>query len=191
MYLIVGLGNPGRKYAQTRHNIGFWLLDALASRIGVAFRQEQASFAHATGVIDDTEVVLLKPQTYMNLSGAAVHQAVERWHIELERLLIVYDDFNLPFGKLRLRAGGSDGGHNGMASIIAELQSQAFPRLRLGIGPARPGEEAKDFVLSPFSEEEQEHVPHLVDVACEATIEFVKNGVHQAMSLFNGYAILS
>jgi PTH1 family peptidyl-tRNA hydrolase len=187
-YLIVGLGNPGPRYVDTRHNAGFKVVERMAERLNFDFRAGKGDYLFATGLAEAVlraEVMLVKPLTFMNNSGWAVRQAVDYFHIRLHHVLIVFDDFQLPFGKLRLRSRGSDGGHNGMASVIQHLGSQDVPRLRLGIGNEFAKGETVKHVLSPFSKEEQQLAPAFYDRAVEAVISFVNAGVWPTMNLYN------
>ncbi|MGI8601449.1 MAG: aminoacyl-tRNA hydrolase [Verrucomicrobiales bacterium] len=181
--LITGLGNPGRDYATTRHNVGFLILDRLAARLGVSFAREKKWKAEFGRVGD---LSLIKPQTFMNLSGEAVAAAAAYYKVAPEECLVVYDDKNLPFGRLRLRESGSAGGHNGMKSVIAHLGTEVFPRLRFGIG-APPGEqpELTGHVLAAFSAGESAVIEKQLDRAVEAIHYALRAGVPQAMNVFN------
>ncbi len=187
-YLIVGLGNPGPRYVGTRHNVGFQVVERMAERLHLGFRAGKGEYLLATGAVESVlraEVMLMKPLTFMNNSGWAVRQAVDYFHLHLHHVLIVFDDFQLPFGKLRLRSRGSDGGHNGMASVLQHLGTAEVPRLRLGTGNEFAKGETIKHVLSPFSAEEQKLVPAFCDRAVEAVMTFVNDGVWQTMNLFN------
>jgi peptidyl-tRNA hydrolase, PTH1 family len=177
--LIVGLGNPGTEYAATRHNLGFRAVDDLAQRRGAAWVAVAESLI-ATG----DGLVLAKPQTYMNRSGRAVRALSERLGLPLERALIVYDDMDLPFGALRLRERGSPGTHNGMRSVVAEVESENVPRLRIGISQAQPGA-ATDHVLSGFSADEEAEVDELVRRAADAAQTWATEGATVAMNRYN------
>jgi PTH1 family peptidyl-tRNA hydrolase len=181
-HLIVGLGNPGVRYAETRHNIGFKVVERLAEKLNLNFRAGKGDYLIASGA---TEVLLLKPMTYMNNSGMAVRHATDYFDIDFARLLIVLDDYQLPLGKLRLRPGGSDGGHNGMASVIQHLGTPEVPRLRLGIGAEFAKGEMADYVLATFSRAEQKLLPEIYDRAVEAVRCFISDGMPQAMNKFN------
>jgi PTH1 family peptidyl-tRNA hydrolase len=187
-YLVVGLGNPGPRYENTRHNAGFKVVERMAERLDLDFRAGKGEYLFATGAITATlraEAMIMKPLTFMNNSGWAVRQVVDYFHIRLQHVLIIFDDFQLPFGKLRLRSRGSDGGHNGMASVIQHLGTQEVPRLRLGIGNEFVKGETIKHVLSSFSKEEQELAPAFFDRAAEAAVSFVNDGVWPTMNLFN------
>ncbi|MCS6881502.1 MAG: aminoacyl-tRNA hydrolase [Oscillochloridaceae bacterium] len=186
MWLIVGLGNPGERYARTRHNIGFEALDVLARRHGLEFRGKQARSLVAEGTIAGQRVALAKPQTFMNLSGQAV-SALRNWYkIDPAReLLVIYDDLDLPFAKLRLRERGSAGTHNGMRSIVQQLGNGEFPRLRVGIGQPPGKMDPAAYVLSRFSREEEEALPALLDTVADAVEVVLREGLVAAMNRYN------
>ncbi len=182
---MFGLGNPEKKYARTRHNAGFLVADALAERYGWSFKQGRGEFVQADGTVDGRRVFLIKPLTFMNNSGLAVRQAVDFFQQELSHILVIVDDFQIPLGTLRLRKSGSDGGHNGLASIISVLGTKAFPRLRIGIGPDHPIENWVSFVLSEFSRSEWEVLQKIIPTAVEAVEAVVKEGIERAMNRYN------
>ena len=185
--LIVGLGNPGPEYASTRHNVGFRCVEELARRCGVGWQDEverSRSFV-AAAQSGEVSLVLAKPQTFMNRSGAAVRALLDRLEVGPERALVVYDDMDLPFGTLRLRERGSPGTHNGMRSVVAALDSQEIARLRIGIGQAAPGE-ATPHVLSEFGPEEQPQVDELIGRAADAALAWATEGAATAMNRYNG-----
>ncbi|HMQ30542.1 MAG TPA: aminoacyl-tRNA hydrolase [Chloroflexaceae bacterium] len=186
MWLIVGLGNPGAQYARTRHNIGFDALDALAGRHGLEFRAKRANSLIAEGGIAGQRVALVKPQTYMNLSGQAV-SALHSWYkIDPAReLLVVYDDLDLPFGKLRFRERGSAGTHNGMRSIVGQLGGGEFPRLRVGIGQPPGRMDAAAYVLNRFTKEEEAERPFLIAGIADALELLLREGLVAAMNRYN------
>ncbi|EFO81981.1 aminoacyl-tRNA hydrolase [Oscillochloris trichoides DG-6] len=186
MWLLIGLGNPGEKYDRTRHNIGFACLDALAKRHGLEFRTKRANSLVAEGSIAGQRVALAKPQTYMNESGRAV-SALRSWYkIEpAQDLLVIYDDLDLPFARLRLRERGSSGTHNGMRSIVAQLGSNAFPRLRVGIDQPPGKMDAAAYVLSRFNKEEEAQIPDLCDRVADAAEVVLRDGVIAAMNRYN------
>jgi peptidyl-tRNA hydrolase, PTH1 family len=186
MWLIVGLGNPGEKYDRTRHNIGFACVDALARRHGLDFRVKRANSLVAEGSIGAQRVALAKPQTYMNESGRAV-SALRSWYkVEPAReLLLIYDDLDLPFAKLRLRERGSPGTHNGMRSIVAQLGGNEFPRLRVGIDQPPGKMDAAAYVLSRFSKDEESQVPDLCDRVGDAVELILREGFIAAMNRYN------
>jgi PTH1 family peptidyl-tRNA hydrolase len=181
---IVGLGNPGTEYARSRHNVGFMVLDRFAEKHTIRFNQKRANSIVARGRIDQVELVLAKPQTYMNLSGKAVQGLLMVHALKPSNLLVVYDDFDLPLGTLRLRERGSAGTHNGMRSIVHYLKSDDFPRLRFGIG-AVDGASARDHVLGDFEAQELELVGTTLERAVEAIDTFVLEGSAAAMNRFN------
>ena len=186
-FLVAGLGNPGKRYEHTRHNVGFMAVDRLAENFRVSFKAGKGDYllSDAARLREaDKEVLLLKPMTFMNHSGLAVRQALDYFKIERDKLLLIFDEFQLPFGKLRLRPQGSDGGHNGLASVIQHIGAQDFARLRLGIGSDFQGDPA-DFVLAKFSKAELEELPVLLARAAEAAVAFVESGMAQTMNKFN------
>ncbi|MER3544622.1 MAG: aminoacyl-tRNA hydrolase [Chloroflexota bacterium] len=183
--LIVGLGNPGRRYVGNRHNVGFQVLDRLAAAHGLAFSRSQGQALIATGQIANRPVILAKPQTYVNESGRAVAALVRFYQVDMPNLLVVYDDLDLPFGTLRLRPEGSAGGHHGMESIIAALGRQDFPRLRIGIGRPPGRMDPVEYVLQDFDREQQEFLPELYDRAVKAIESFLSEGIVLTMSRHN------
>lgn len=184
MKLIVGLGNPGRRYQGTRHNIGARVIDTLARRHHVALREEGWADVGAL-TLDGARMLLARPQTYVNVSGTAVADLRRRHRLPLENLLVAFDDLDLPVGQIRLRAQGGHGGHNGMRSIIEALGSEEFARLRVGIGRPPEGVDPADYVLSRFSKEEQAQLDEAVERAADAVEAFVRRGIEAAMSAFN------
>jgi peptidyl-tRNA hydrolase, PTH1 family len=193
MHLILGLGNPGEEYRATRHNVGFWVVEELARRWQVPLDQMDCNALAGrltSGAAGEADVYLAKPQTYMNRSGYAARCFAERYGIDPAAVLVVYDEVNLPLGKLRLRRSGSPAGHRGLESVIENLRTAEVPRLRLGVAPeqGRPtgGEELVDFVLSPFAPEELETVAEMVKRAADACEAWVREGVEAAMGRFNG-----
>lgn len=185
MSLVVGLGNPGPEYDGTRHNIGFHVLDDVAEALGIRFEAGKGPFQHGMGRHRGRPVVLVKPTTFMNLSGMAVSKALKLFDIPPAECLVVTDDLNLPTGKIRIRASGSDGGHNGLSDIIATLSTDQFPRLRFGIGNDFPRGRQADHVLSAFRNEEQEAVQSGVDRSKDAVLCFVREGIVKTMNLYN------
>lgn len=183
-YLIVGLGNIGSEYDGTRHNIGFRVLDALAKASNIVFEDKRYGFVGKMRV-KNCELVLLKPSTYMNLSGNAVRYWLNKENIEPENLLVICDDLSLPFGKLRMKPSGSDAGHNGLKHIASVLCSQQYARLRFGIGNDYPKGFQADYVLGQFTEEDLKTMDERVNVACEAVKSFCLAGVNITMNQFN------
>ncbi len=184
-YLVVGLGNPGREYAQTRHNAGFMLADALAARLGVRFRRLQFKALTTDARYGEAKIILAKPQTYMNLSGQAVAPLLRFYKIPPERLLVAYDDLDLPLGAVRLRPKGGHGGHKGMRSIIERLGTQEFPRLRLGIGRPPGRMDAAAYVLQPFSPAEKDLMSLAIARGVEGIFRWWEEDLSAAMNLVN------
>jgi PTH1 family peptidyl-tRNA hydrolase len=183
--LIVGLGNPGSRYRNTRHNVGYQVLDLLADRWGVAFDREKYQGLVASVRLGAENILLLKPLTYMNRSGLSVAEATRNKVPELADLLVVVDDVNLPFGRLRMRERGSAGGHNGLKSVIEHLGSQDFPRLRIGVGENKAGEALTNHVLGSFRPEERAELESVIAQAADGVAAFVGEGVNSAMNEVN------
>lgn len=183
-YLIVGLGNIGSEYDGTRHNIGFRVLDALAKASNLVFEDKRYGFVTSLS-LKGQQLILLKPSTYMNLSGNAVRYWMNKENIPVERLLIVVDDLALPFGALRMKPSGSDAGHNGLKHIASVLGTQAYPRLRFGIGNDFPKGGQVDFVLGQFTEEDLKTMDERVELACEMIKSFCLAGINITMNQFN------
>lgn len=184
MKILIGLGNPGEKYRRTRHNLGFMVIDKLAERLGVESYRRRFQSLLAEKNLDEERFLLVKPQTYVNKSGLAVKKILEHCPCSLDSIMVICDDLNLPLGRLRMRRKGSSGGHKGLESIIYELGSSEFPRLRIGIGPP-PGAEARDYVLSPFLKGEEEELEGVLDRACQALVEWTGTGIEGCMKKFN------
>lgn len=186
-FLIVGLGNPGSKYELTRHNAGFLFADLLADKLGEKISKIQFKSVTACVELGGHRCLLMKPQTFMNLSGEAVRQAASFYKIPPEKIIVVFDDISLPCGKLRIRRKGSDGGHNGIKSIIYQLNSDNFPRVKLGVGQKpHPEYDLADWVLSSFKKPELDALREAAEKACEAVELMVKGETDRAMSSFNG-----
>ena len=185
MKLIVGLGNPGRRFRGTRHNVGFEVVDELARRAGVEFEAAPAEAVMARARPPGEGFVLAKPLTMMNLSGVAVADLARYYRVELADLLIVADDVNLPLGRLRVRARGSDGGHRGLGSIIERLGTPGFARMRVGVGRGDPRRDLADHVLARFDAGEREHVAEAVARAADAAELFVTDGIDAVMNRYN------
>jgi peptidyl-tRNA hydrolase, PTH1 family len=184
-FLIIGLGNPGRDYRHNRHNIGFRSLDHLAKSWQIAVDHVRSKALVGQGIWKDRRIFVAKPQTFMNLSGQAVSSLVRYYKVPFNRLLVIYDDLDLPLGTLRLRADGGSAGHKGMTSVIQQLGSNEFPRLRLGIGHPSGRMPVEDYVLQDFTSQEEELLPILLDQSAEAVETFLLEGIHAAMSKFN------
>jgi PTH1 family peptidyl-tRNA hydrolase len=186
LFLLVGLGNPGIRYAHTRHNAGFWVIDELAFRGKAKFKHIKCNAFTAETVLAGEHVLLAKPLTYMNRSGLAVRALLEHFSLGIEELLVIYDDMDLPPGRLRLRPGGGSGGHKGMASIIAQLGSEDFFRLRLGVGRGSGDfQDEADFLLTPLIPGEKERMHALVLTAADAVEVFLAGGAEEAMNRYN------
>ncbi len=185
MKLVFGLGNPGKEYERTRHNVGFQILDVLARRYGVSFSSHKYKALVARVRIGDERLLLVKPITFMNLSGEAVAPIVHFYKVPLTEILVVYDDLDLPLGVLRLRPKGGAGGHKGLESIIQHLGSNEFPRLRVGIGRPPGRMDAADFVLRPFTKEEEEIMAVVREEAADAIELWVREGLERAMNRVN------
>jgi len=186
MRWIVGLGNPGPKYANTRHNAGFMVIDELARRWNVGHFQSKCKALVADARIDNNKVYLIKPMTYMNLSGEAVRAFMDYFHADLSDAIIIYDDMDTEVGKIRLRYKGSAGGHNGIKSIIQHTGTQEFNRIRMGIGRPKPGEASViDHVLTPFSKEEAPLVQQMIRDAADAVEYALNHTFEQTMAKFN------
>ena len=184
MRLIVGLGNPGDRYASTRHNIGFMALDRIAQAYGIAVGKKGFQSLHGSGKVGECKVILVKPQTFMNRSGEAVGEVAAYFRISPCDILVIYDDVDLPFGRLRIRPNGGSGGQRGMASIISTLGTDEFPRVRVGIG--RPeGGDVSGYVLSAFNGDERKVLDTVVERVADAVETFCVSGVIEAMDRFN------
>ena len=186
-WLVVGLGNPGPKYEWTRHNMGFLVIDELAERESIPVQRLKFKALTNTAVIGGRSVLLMKPTTYMNLSGEAVGQAARFYKIPPERVLVISDDVALPQGKLRVRRSGSAGGHNGLKNIIAHLGSDQFPRVKVGVGgKPHPDSDMADWVLSPFTGQDRKAMEEAISRAADAVTLLLDQGVDQAMAKVNG-----
>ncbi len=193
LYLIVGLGNPGARYHNTRHNAGFFVIDKLAEFFKIETFEIEDNYFYAVTDYKDKQVVLLKPLTYMNLSGKAVKEFFDKYEISKDNILIVYDDINIDLGVLRIRAGGSDGGHKGIKSVVYEMETDIIPRLRFGIRPGGDFEKIRslegfnlaDYVLTGFHKNELESLEKVVETAKDAVLSFIDNGIQETMNSFN------
>lgn len=186
MYIIAGLGNPESKYDKTRHNIGFRLIDELAVRNGITFSDRKHNGLVGKGIISGEKVILLKPLTYMNLSGECVGPAADYYKVEPENVIILFDDISLDVGRIRIRKKGSAGGHNGIKSIIAHLGSENFPRLKFGVGHKPKEMDLADYVLGRFSSQDEATVSEGIKRACEAVECMIGEGCDAAMNKYNG-----
>jgi len=192
-FLIVGLGNPGKQYESTRHNIGFMVLEAFARRAGISGKTESKFNALVgTGKYGGKSLILAQPLTFMNLSGEAVAKLMNYYDLEPEQLLVVYDEAALPFGRIRIRPSGSDAGQKGMKSIISSLGgNNQFPRLRVGIGDPPAKMAMPDYVLGKFDEQERKDLPQIIETAMDAIEAWMNVGVEEAMTRYNGLELVS
>jgi PTH1 family peptidyl-tRNA hydrolase len=192
MKLIIGLGNPGQGYSNNRHNIGFMCLKHFAKEHGIEFDKKQADARTGLGNIEGIDVVLAKPQTYMNLSGKSVNRLMHKYKLKPEDIIVVHDDMDLPLGKVRIRMGGSSGGHNGINSIIAEIGTREFIRIKIGIGRPERDEDNRvydreivDYVLSNFSRDEKKQLEPSIEKVSDAILCLLTEGLDAAMNRFN------
>lgn len=185
MYLIAGLGNPTKEYDKTRHNVGFSVIDVLAERYRIDISEKKHKALCGRGVIEGQKVLLLKPQTFMNLSGESIRAAADYYKIEPEEMIVIYDDISLDPGQLRIRLKGSAGGHNGIKNIIANLGTQDFPRIKVGVGAKPPRMDLADYVLSRFGAGEQKLMEEAFGEAAEAAVMMMTDGAERAMNHFN------
>ena len=186
MYIIAGLGNPGKEYENTRHNIGFDVIDRLAEEENIAVMESKHKALIGKGYVAGQKVILAKPQTFMNLSGESIREAVDFYKIDPEtELIVIYDDISLAPGNLRIRKKGSAGGHNGMKNIILHLGTQVFSRIRVGVGEKPAGWDLADYVLGGFSKEDEALVKEACEHAAEAAAEILTDGPDKAMNDFN------
>lgn len=185
MYLIVGLGNPEADYSRTRHNMGFNVINKLSEKYDIEVKKEKFKGLFGTGVIEGEKVILLKPQTFMNLSGDSVQEFVNFYKIQLENMVIIYDDVDIEPGKIRVRKNGSAGTHNGMKSIVANLSTDQFPRVRIGIGKPHEHMDMISHVIGGIDEEDKEPLAQGVELGMKAVIELLKNGIDSAMNKYN------
>lgn len=184
-YMLIGLGNPGREYRDSRHNVGFMLIDWIAVRLNARGMKVQSKAIVINAMHEDRRLILAKPQTYMNLSGQSVQGLIHFYKLPLANVLIAHDDLDIPFGAIRLRPGGGPGGQRGMASTIEQLGTRDFARLRMGIGRPPGRMDASAYVLQDFSRDELKILPEILDRAADAAIEFVVNGLDKAMNKYN------
>lgn len=183
MYIIAGLGNPGSKYENTRHNMGFKAIDAMASEFGIDVNRAKFKGLIGEGRIGSEKVVLLKPQTYMNLSGQSVREIMNFYKIPEENLIVIYDDFDLPIGSIRVRKSGGPGTHNGMKSVVQELGSRKFPRVRVGIGSSDGS--TIQFVIGKVGKDEQQILNEAAEAAASAAADIIRIGIENAMNIHN------
>lgn len=187
-WLIVGLGNPGENYGRTRHNVGFRTVEALGAALNTKIDRAKFRGLYGQANYGGQKLILLKPQTFMNLSGLSVMEAARFYKLPPERIIVLFDDISLPVGRLRIRAEGSAGGHNGIKSIIGSLNSQAFPRVKLGVGAKpHPDYDLADWVLSNFTKEEEVLLAPTIQAGWKAALEIVDRGVPAAVAKYNGW----
>lgn len=185
MFLIVGLGNPGSQYEDTRHNIGFKVVDNIAKEYNIEFSRQKFKGICGEGFINGEKVILLKPTTYMNLSGESVREVIDFYKLSNDNVLVIYDDISLDVGRLRIREKGSAGGHNGIKSIIAHLGTDIFPRIKVGVG--QPNVDLVNYVLGKFSKEEMEVLNESIDASTKAVKDIINDNVKTAMNVYNGF----
>ena len=185
LYIIVGLGNPGKQYANTRHNIGFCVIDALAERFQIPLNQKKHKAIYGSGYIEGQKVILAQPQTFMNLSGESVRELADFYKVPETDIIVIYDDISLDVGQLRLRKKGSAGGHNGIKSIIQHLDSQDFPRIKVGVGEKPAGWDLADHVLAPFPKDQEELVQIGIKRASDALVCLLTEDMDAAMNQYN------
>lgn len=184
MYLIVGLGNPERDYSNTRHNMGFNVVNKLAEKYGIDVNKSKFKGLYGTGIVNGEKVMLLKPQTFMNLSGESVKEVVDYYKVDLDKVLVIYDDMDLEPGKIRIRKSGGPGTHNGMKSMVQCLCSQSFPRIRVGIG--KPDDDNFiEYVIGAIDDDDKKDLAIGVDRALDATVAILENNIDFAMNKFN------
>ncbi len=189
MDLIVGLGNPGRKYSHTRHNIGFMVIDYMCRNMGVKLKSRRFHSKNAVVEKYGREVIILKPTTYMNLSGISVKACADYYHIESEHILVIHDDLDLPLGRIKIINHGSAGGHRGIKSIIENLSVSTFPRIKVGIGRPEHGEPIEEFVLAPFYPPQKELLKKVIDISSKACELILADGIIKAMNHYNSKKI--
>ena len=185
MYLIVGLGNPEPEYSKTRHNMGFDVINKIANKYEIELTRTKFNGIYGSGVIEGEKVILLKPQTFMNLSGQCIKPFVDFYKIPLENLLVIYDDMDVEVGEIKVRKKGGPGTHNGAKSVVHELSSEDFSRIRVGIGKPVDEYDAVDYVIGKLEDITYEKLEEGINKATEATIEFLKNGIDIAMNKYN------
>lgn len=187
MFLIVGLGNPGKQYDRTRHNIGFEIVDYISKEYSIDINRTKFKGLYGEGSINGEKVILLKPQTFMNLSGDSIIQFMKFYKLDPDEMIVIYDDISLEIGRLRIREKGSAGGHNGIKSIIQNFGGDVFPRVKVGVGA--PEHDLVSHVLGKFPKEDYDHISKVMPVVAKALEEFIKTDVNGAMNKFNGTCI--
>ncbi len=187
MFLIVGLGNPGREYNNTRHNIGFDAIDVIADKYNIEVSRIKFKGVYGEGFIDGEKVILLKPTTYMNLSGESVREVMDFYKLSEEDILVIYDDVSLDVGRIRIREKGSAGGHNGIKNIIANIGTDVFPRIKVGVG--KPQGDLVKHVLGTFSKEDREDLNKVLETVVMASETIIKDDAKEAMNKYNGFSL--
>ncbi len=185
MYLIVGLGNPEPEYSRTRHNMGFDVINKIAKKYEIEVTRTKFNGLYANAIIENQKVILLKPQTFMNLSGQSIEAFVSFYKIPIENVLVIYDDMDVEIGSIKIRKKGGPGSHNGAKSVVHELMSENFPRIRVGIGKPVDEYDAIDYVIGPLEEEIYQKLEKGIEKASEAVTEFLKNGIDNTMNKYN------
>lgn len=190
MYCIVGLGNPGLKYENTRHNAGFLTIDYLANKFGIDVKKSKFKSLYGQGVISGQKVMLVKPQTYMNNSGEAVREIINFYKFDIDKLIVIYDDIDIEFGTIRIRKKGSAGTHNGMKSIIYQIQDDKFPRIKIAVGKKPEYMDLANFVLSGFTEKEAEVIREEIKLAADSIETMIESSIDMSMNKFNSVKLL-
>ena len=190
MYCIVGLGNPGLKYGNTRHNAGFLTIDYLANKYGIDVKKSKFKSLYGQGIISGQKVMLVKPQTYMNNSGEAVREIKNFYKFDVDELIVIYDDIDIEFGTIRIRKKGSAGTHNGMKSIIYQIQDDKFPRIKIAVGKKPEYMDLANFVLSGFTEKEAEVIREEIKLAADSIETMIKSSIDMSMNKFNSVKLL-
>lgn len=185
MYLIVGLGNPEKDYSNTRHNMGFQAINKIAKQYEIGITRSKFKGLYGTGKIEGEKVILLKPQTFMNLSGESIKEIMQFYKIDKEQMIIIYDDIDIEPGRIKIRKAGGAGTHNGLKSVVHELNTQDFKRIRIGIGMPEEKENLIEYVIGAIPEEDKEKLEKGTELAKEAVIEMIKNGIDKTMNKFN------
>ena len=185
MILIAGLGNPGKEYENTRHNVGFLTIDSIAEEVGVKITKKGFQSLYSLGQFEESKILLLKPQTYMNNSGNALREAKEFYKIDTDKIIVVHDEMDLPLGKIKLKKDGGSAGHNGIKSILANIGSDDFARVRVGVGKPYDKNNVIKHVLSGFSKEERQQLPEVIESARDSVFAIIINGIEKAMNEFN------
>lgn len=185
MYIIVGLGNPEKDYSNTRHNMGFNTINKIADQYKIEVTKNKFKGLYGTGIIEGEKVILLKPQTFMNLSGESIKEIIQFYKIEKEQLIVIYDDIDIEPSSIKIRKAGGAGTHNGMKSVLQELNTQKFKRIRVGIGKPKDKEDLIEYVIGAIPREEQKKLDKGTELAKEAVIEIIKSGIDIAMNKFN------